>query len=108
MRTVNASWAMAQFFRRLKSVRFSWLVFWISFSVFVFGNLLSYAISRHQNGQPLNDGIVMAGWPFSFFEEGGFAYRRIWRMDALGLNFLIGLVTSGLAGFCTTVWRRLR
>ena len=45
------------------------------------------------------DDIARAGWPLQFYEEGGFAYRRIFNSSFLLIDLGIGLafgIVSGL------------
>ena len=45
------------------------------------------------------DDIARAGWPFQFFEEGGFAYHHYFTLSLLLLDIFIGFglaVVSGL------------
>jgi len=44
------------------------------------------------------DDIRRAGLPFLFYEEGGFAYRNIFRVDAFAGDIVCGLVLSVLGG----------
>ncbi|MDO8752751.1 MAG: hypothetical protein Q7J80_02565 [Anaerolineales bacterium] len=44
------------------------------------------------------DDIVRAGFPFIFFEEGGFAFRRIFSLPYLSLDIFIGLALAALCG----------
>jgi len=43
--------------------------------------------------------IARAGWPILFYEEGGFAYRRVFDGGALGLDIGLGLGSAGLIGW---------
>ena len=44
------------------------------------------------------DDISRAGFPFQFWERGGFDYREVFQMSLLILDLLIALVVSLLAG----------
>jgi hypothetical protein len=45
------------------------------------------------------DDIARAGFPFIFFEEGGFAFRSIFNLPYLLLDLCIGFGMAVLAGF---------
>ena len=50
-----------------------------------------------------SDDIARAGWPIRFYEEGGFAYRRVFDGGALSLDLGLGLASAGLIGWL--FWR---
>jgi hypothetical protein len=45
------------------------------------------------------DDITRAGFPFIFFEEGGFAYRSIFNLPYLLFDIFIGLDLAVMCGF---------
>jgi hypothetical protein len=45
------------------------------------------------------DDIARAGFPFIFFEEGGFAFRSIFNIPYLFLDILTVIVFAALCGF---------
>ena len=45
------------------------------------------------------DDIARAGFPLTFFEKGGFAYREIFNLPYLVLDIFIGLDFAILCGF---------
>ena len=45
------------------------------------------------------DDISRAGFPFQFWERGGFAYRDTFDLGLLSLDLIITLAVSGLAGW---------
>ena len=45
------------------------------------------------------DDIARAGWPFRFYEEGGFAYRHEFNLPALQVDLAIGISLTGLVGW---------
>jgi len=45
------------------------------------------------------DDIRRAGFPFIFWEEGGFAYRQIFQPEILAVDLGLALVVSAAAGW---------
>lgn len=45
------------------------------------------------------DDISRAGFPFVFFEQGGFAYRSIFNFPIFILDLVIGFGVAGITGF---------
>lgn len=45
------------------------------------------------------DDIVRAGFPWVFFEEGGFAYREMFNLPLLVLDLFVGLSLAVFSGF---------
>jgi hypothetical protein len=46
--------------------------------------------------------IARAGWPFRFYEEGGFAYRFEINLTALLVDLGIGILSAGVVGWFIT------
>jgi uncharacterized membrane protein (Fun14 family) len=45
------------------------------------------------------DDIARAGWPFPFYEEGGFAYRLEFNLTALLVDLATGIMLGGVVGW---------
>src|SRR5262245_30869314 len=45
------------------------------------------------------DDIARAGWPFRFYEEGGFAYRFEFNLPVLLVDLSIGIILAGGVGW---------
>lgn len=52
------------------------------------------------------DDIARAGWPFRFYEQGGFDYRQEFQAGILLLDLLIGILVSGAIGWLYARWKR--
>ena len=50
-----------------------------------------------------HDDIRRIGFPFQFYEEGGFVHRQIFSFAALVSDLVLGLVCSAVVGF-TVKW----
>lgn len=42
------------------------------------------------------DDIARAGWPFAFYERGGFDYRLVLNLPVLLLDIVTGLILAGV------------
>lgn len=49
------------------------------------------------------DDISRAGFPFVFFEQGGFAYRSEFNLSFLTLDLIIGFGLSAITGIFTSI-----
>src|SRR5262245_2637376 len=81
------------------------LGFCIGLAIFVTINLISAHLASNC-GLPAvfgldscSDDIARAGWPFQFYEEGGFAYRHNFNGSFLFLDVAIGLALSAGLGW---------
>ena len=45
------------------------------------------------------DDIARAGWPFRFYERGGFDYRFEFNLPVLLLDLIIGTILAGVLGW---------
>jgi hypothetical protein len=52
------------------------------------------------------DDITRAGWPLTFYEEGGFAYRQTFEPLPLLVNLATGLVVATLSGWLFSRWKK--
>jgi hypothetical protein len=72
---------------------------------FLILNLLSYFLRSDMFGMlGWQDSIKRVGFPFLFFEEGGFAYRQHFDLAKLLLNASVGVLLS-IGG--ALVWTKL-
>ncbi len=76
--------------------------FLIGLFIFTLSNLLAAPLLS-DCGRPTTlrtdscpDGIVHTGFPFIFFEEGGFVFRRIFNLRCLSLDIFIGFAFAVL------------
>ena len=52
------------------------------------------------------DDIARAGWPLTFYEEGGFLYRQNFDSISLLINLASGLVVAILSGWLFARWKQ--
>lgn len=72
---------------------------------FLILNLLSYFLRSDMFGMPGgHDTIKRVGFPFLFYEEGGFAYRHYFGWEKLILDGAIGVLMSVVGAL---VWTKL-
>jgi hypothetical protein len=45
------------------------------------------------------DDVARAGWPFAFYERGGFDYRFVFNLPVLLLDLAIGLISASILGW---------
>jgi ABC-type antimicrobial peptide transport system permease subunit len=45
------------------------------------------------------DDIARAGWPLTFYEEGGFEYRRTFQSVVLVIDLIVGIVFASTIGW---------
>jgi len=82
--------------------------FGIGFLIFIAINMLS-AHLRSDCGllavfgrDMCADDIARAGWPFQFYEDGGFAYRHNFNALFLVVNLAVGIVLAAFTGLLIT------
>lgn len=79
--------------------------FLIGLSVFILLNILASALFSDCGLPALfglggcSDDISRAGFPFIFFEQGGFAYRSIFNFPIFILDLVIGFGIAGMTGY---------
>jgi hypothetical protein len=79
--------------------------FLIGLLIFILANILAAhllsdcGLPALLGAGPCTDDIVRAGFPFIFFEEGGFAYRSIFNLPYLLFNIFIGIGFAVVCGF---------
>jgi hypothetical protein len=79
--------------------------FTIGLLIFIAINLLSAHLAS-DCGLPAvlgrdacTDDIARAGWPFRFYEEGGFSYRLEFTLPGLLVDLIIGIILASLVGW---------
>ena len=81
------------------------LGFAIGFSIFIAINLLSAHLASDCGLMAVferdacADDIARAGWPLSFYERGGFAYRFVFNLPVLLLDLGIGIILASALGW---------
>jgi hypothetical protein len=79
----------------------------ISCIAFLVINGISYFVRSDGYGvRKVEDGIVQVGFPFLIFEEGGFAYRRRFSLQAVFGNLLVTTATVFFIFSCTALLAR--
>ena len=79
--------------------------FLIGLSIFILLNILASALFSDCGLPALfglggcADAISRAGFPFVFFEQGGFAYRSIFNFPVFILDLVIGIGIATMTGF---------
>ena len=79
--------------------------FLIGLSIFILLNILASALFSDCGLPALfglggcADAISRAGFPFVFFEQGGFAYRSIFNFPIFILDLVIGFGIAGMTGY---------
>ncbi len=79
--------------------------FFIGLFIFVLANIITAhllsdcGLSAVLGASACADSIVRVGFPFKFYEEGGFAFHRDFNLPFLVLDLFIGLDMAVFTGF---------
>lgn len=79
--------------------------FLIGLSIFILLNILASALLSDCGLPALfglggcADAISRVGFPFAFFEQGGFAYRSIFNLPVFILDLVIGIGFAAILGY---------